>query len=64
MSAAPQASPRQGLPGRISDVLWRNPRLVVFLLQARPAPWLGVIYIGALFALLAQSFSRSTNSRG
>ncbi|NDR55701.1 ABC transporter permease [Aliiruegeria sabulilitoris] len=44
-----------GLRG-ISDVLWRNPRLVIFLLLAPPALWLGIVYLGSLFALLAQSF--------
>ncbi|MCX7299134.1 MAG: ABC transporter permease [Rhodobacterales bacterium] len=45
-----------GLGGRISDRLWRSPGLVVFLLLTPPALWLGVIYLGSLFALLAQSF--------
>ncbi|NCO87891.1 MAG: ABC transporter permease [Rhodobacterales bacterium] len=42
--------------GRISDILWRNPRLLLVLLITPPALWLGIIYLGALFALLAQSF--------
>ncbi len=45
-----------GLGGRISDRLWRSPGLVVILLLTPPALWLGVIYLGSLFALLAQSF--------
>lgn len=42
--------------GRLSDQLWRRPRLFLALLLALPLIWLGVIYIGSLFALLAQSF--------
>jgi len=41
---------------RLSDALWRRPRLLVALLLAPPALWLGVVYLGSLFALLAQSF--------
>ncbi|MEQ9039605.1 MAG: ABC transporter permease, partial [Silicimonas sp.] len=36
--------------------MWRRPRLFLALLLALPLIWLGVIYIGSLFALLAQSF--------
>lgn len=42
--------------GRLSDLLWRRPRLLLILLLLPPALWLGIIYLGALFALLAQSF--------
>lgn len=45
-----------GVLGRISDQFWRNPRLLLLLLVLPPALWLGVIYLGSLFALLAQSF--------
>ncbi|MFK7858293.1 MAG: ABC transporter permease [Granulosicoccus sp.] len=38
------------------DVLWRRPRLFIFLLLLLPALWLGIVYLGSLFALLAQSF--------
>lgn len=40
----------------LSDALWRKPGLLVFLLILPPALWLGIIYLGSLFALLAQSF--------
>lgn len=40
----------------LSDMLWRRPGLLVFLLILPPALWLGIIYLGSLFALLAQSF--------
>ncbi|SEL17884.1 putative spermidine/putrescine transport system permease protein [Roseovarius azorensis] len=45
-----------GLMGRLSDALWRKPGLLIFLLILPPALWLGIIYLGSLFALLAQSF--------
>ena len=47
---------RGGLFGTLSDVLWRNPRLTLLLMLAPPLLWLGIIYLGSLFALLAQSF--------
>lgn len=58
MSAAGRAilPGRGGLFGTLSDVLWRNPRLTLFLMLAPPLLWLGIIYLGSLFALLAQSF--------
>ncbi|WP_209598102.1 ABC transporter permease [Ruegeria sp. HKCCSP351] len=45
-----------GAFGRLSDLLWRRPRVLLLLLIGPPALWLGVIYLGSLFALLAQSF--------
>jgi putative spermidine/putrescine transport system permease protein len=47
---------RGGLFGRIADVLWRRPGLLLLIMLAPPVLWLGVIYLGSLFALLAQSF--------
>ena len=47
---------RPGLLGWLSDQLWRHPRLFVALLLAPPLLWLGIVYIGSLLALLAQSF--------
>lgn len=41
---------------RASDMLWRHPRLLITALLAPPVAWLGIIYLGSLFALLAQSF--------
>ncbi len=59
MADAALSAPRRPAPGpaaRLSDTLWRRPRLFLVLLLLPPALWLGVIYLGALFALLAQSF--------
>ncbi|MCR6500031.1 ABC transporter permease [Shinella sp. CPCC 101442] len=47
---------RQGLSGRLSDFFWRNPKILLLLMLTPPLLWLGVIYLGALFALLLQSF--------
>ncbi|NND92997.1 MAG: ABC transporter permease [Granulosicoccus sp.] len=40
----------------LSDALWRRPGLFVFLLLVLPVLWLGIVYLGSLFALLIQSF--------
>jgi len=42
--------------GRLSDMLWRRPKVFLFLLLLLPLLWLGVVYLGSLFALLVQSF--------
>ncbi|PDT12022.1 ABC transporter permease [Rhizobium sp. M1] len=47
---------RSGLFGRMSDVFWRHPKLLLFLMLTPPLLWLGIIYIGSLIALLLQSF--------
>jgi len=53
MSAA-YAQP--SLTSRISTALYLHPKLLLMLLLAPPLLWLGVIYLGSLFALLLQSF--------
>jgi putative spermidine/putrescine transport system permease protein len=56
-AASPAILPgRGGVFGALSDAFWRQPRLLLILLLAPPALWLGIIYLGSLFALLAQSF--------
>jgi putative spermidine/putrescine transport system permease protein len=42
--------------GRLSDLFWRRPRLLVLIMLLPPVLWLGIVYIGSLFALLLQSF--------
>jgi putative spermidine/putrescine transport system permease protein len=49
------ARPRSAL-ARLSTALYLHPRVLLLLLLAPPVLWLGVIYLGALLALLAQSF--------
>lgn len=56
-AAVPIIAPRKGGPfGALSDFLYRHPRFFLALLLGPPLLWLGVVYIGSLFALLAQSF--------
>ncbi|MBP2550675.1 putative spermidine/putrescine transport system permease protein [Neorhizobium galegae] len=47
---------RAGLSGRLSDLFWRRPQLLLILMLTPPLLWLGIIYVGSLLALLAQSF--------
>jgi putative spermidine/putrescine transport system permease protein len=53
---AEPVAPARGAEERLSDLFWRRPGLLLALLLAPPLIWLGVIYLGSLFALLAQSF--------
>jgi len=41
---------------RVSDLLVTRPRLLLLILLGPPLVWLGIVYLGSLFALLAQSF--------
>src|SRR5512146_3338058 len=56
MSAVAAPLPQAGLLQRVSNALYLHPRLLLFLLLTPPLLWLGVIYLGSLFSLLAQSF--------
>jgi putative spermidine/putrescine transport system permease protein len=47
---------RGGLLRALSDVLFRHPRLLLAILLGPPLLWLGIVYVGSLLALLAQSF--------
>ena len=42
--------------GVLSDRLWRRPGIFLFLLLLPPVLWLGIVYLGSLFSLLAHSF--------
>lgn len=46
----------RGPAGRLSDFFWKHPHVLLTVLLAPPLLWLGVVYIGSLFALLLQSF--------
>jgi putative spermidine/putrescine transport system permease protein len=46
---------RGGMVGAFSDWLFRHPRMLLLLLLGPPLLWIGVVYVGSLFALLAQS---------
>jgi putative spermidine/putrescine transport system permease protein len=45
-----------GLRGTLSDLFWRRPTLLLLFMLLPPVLWLGIVYIGSLFALLLQSF--------
>jgi len=47
---------RPSLTGRLSDFLWKHPHVLLAVLLGPPVLWLGIIYLGSLFALLLQSF--------
>ena len=47
---------RGGLLGALSDLFWRRPKFLLFLMLTPPVLWLGIVYLGSLFALLLQSF--------
>jgi putative spermidine/putrescine transport system permease protein len=53
---APAILPAKGLADRLTGTFWRRPRLLLLLLITPPLLWLGVVYLGSLFALLLQSF--------
>src|SRR5215475_14502017 len=56
-SAVPAILPgRSGLAGALSDLFWRRPKLLLLIMLAPPVLWLGIVYLGSLFALLLQSF--------
>ena len=41
---------------RLSTYFYLRPKLLLTLFLLPPLLWLGVVYVGSLFALLAQSF--------
>jgi putative spermidine/putrescine transport system permease protein len=47
---------RGGVAGKLSDAFWRQPKLLLVLMLLPPVLWLGIVYLGSLFALLLQSF--------
>ncbi|MDP3082117.1 MAG: ABC transporter permease [Rubrivivax sp.] len=63
-SAALPAVAAPSLRRRSSDLLYRKPGLLLLLLLAPPLLWFGVIYLGSLFALLANAFFRLDDFTG
>jgi putative spermidine/putrescine transport system permease protein len=45
-----------GFTRRLSDIFFRRPSFLLLLLLVPPLLWLGIVYLGALFALLLHSF--------
>jgi putative spermidine/putrescine transport system permease protein len=52
----PAILPSRGFADRFTALIWRRPRLFLGMLLVLPLAWLGVIYLGSLVILLAQSF--------
>jgi putative spermidine/putrescine transport system permease protein len=48
--------PVRGWGDRLTDLFWRKPNVLLWLLLVPPLLWLGVVYLGSLAALLLQSF--------
>jgi putative spermidine/putrescine transport system permease protein len=56
LSAATHALPRSGALRWLSDLLYTRRGLLLAALLGPPLLWFGVVYLGSLFALLANSF--------
>jgi putative spermidine/putrescine transport system permease protein len=56
VSQAVLAERENGILERISDLFLVRPKLLTFVLLLPPLLWIGVVYVGSLFALLLQSF--------
>lgn len=56
MTAQANAPARGGVGRSISNLLYRRSTLRLLLLLTPPLLWFGVVYLGSLLALLAQSF--------
>jgi putative spermidine/putrescine transport system permease protein len=50
------AAPKDGFGRRVSDILLARHGFYLLLLLVPPLLWLGIVYLGSLFALLAESF--------
>lgn len=48
--------PRSGIADAISDFFFARPHFFTLLLLLPPLLWIGIVYVGSLFALLLQSF--------
>ena len=56
MSHAATVERRGGVLDKISDLFVTHPKLLTFVLLLLPLLWIGIVYVGSLFALLLQSF--------
>ncbi len=64
MSSLTLPPPRNSLADRLSTLLYTRRGLLLALLLAPPLLWFGVIYLGSLFSLLANSFFRLDDFTG
>jgi putative spermidine/putrescine transport system permease protein len=56
MSGAALETRKEHVLDGLSDLFLRRPRLLTILLLVAPLSWVGIVYVGSLFALLIQSF--------
>lgn len=63
-TTTPPQPARPSLVRRISTFFHKHPIVSLVLLLAIPLLWLGVVYLGSLFALLAQSFFKLDDFTG
>ncbi|MCI0396925.1 MAG: ABC transporter permease [Chloroflexi bacterium] len=63
-ASQPAAQPKRGLAQRLSTFLYRRPKLLLALLLGPPLLYMLVVYLGALFTLLIQSFFRLDDFTG
>ena len=56
MSHVATVERESGISDTISDVFFARPKLLTLLLLLPPLLWIGIVYVGSLFALLLQSF--------
>jgi putative spermidine/putrescine transport system permease protein len=56
MTAVALEAARRPLRRRVSDALYRRRALLILLLLVPPMLWVGVVYVGSLLTLLANSF--------
>jgi putative spermidine/putrescine transport system permease protein len=56
MSAGQPAHRQDDVLVRLSDYFYAIPKIFTFLLLLLPLAWIGIVYVGSLFALLLQSF--------
>ncbi len=52
----PSGGQRSGIAEAISDLFFARPKLLTLVLLLPPLLWIGIVYVGSLFALLLQSF--------
>lgn len=64
MSDARLTAPRNSLADRLSTLLYTRRGLLLGVLLTPPLLWFGVIYLGSLFGLLANSFFRLDDFTG
>ncbi len=55
-AAKSNSGERGGVLETLSDVFVNRPQLLTLLLLTPPLLWIGIVYVGSLFALLLQSF--------